>query len=159
MSFLGLGKKNKEDDLNWKKYIVETYKEVSKHKEKFENLTYKYEEGKKTLKDHCDKEEKDREASAKDWIELKEHICKKIEDAECPEKQVIAEIKKNGLDKTGEIKELTDTVTRHNTLVAEYVNLAEGEKKAWKKIRIRTGYGFGIVSAITGIVTKIVGLW
>lgn len=146
------GKKGKENGFEWKKTILKTYGKIEKYGEKFDNIEKTQQEIKTTHKEHCEKEEKD-------WVGFKNVICRKIDEAKCPEAQTIASIKTNGRVKGDEIKNLTTSVTEFKESVDKVLLKAEGEKIAWRKMWSRIGYGLAGVSTITGIVTKIMGLW
>ena len=149
--------------FDWKQLLVETNGTVLGYAERFNTLEAKQKdchketsEGRRELREHCNDEVKDRAA-------LKDHICKKIDkrfDAfECPDKLVIADLKQGRTDLVAVVKDYKESVDTFVTEIRDERTMKAGEAKAWKKLWIRVGYSLGGVGTITGITTRIMGLW
>ena len=137
--------KTQGQGVNWEEMIVKTSNNVTKYGDQISRLET-------AQKEHVEKQDKDFEG-------LKTQICQKIGDIKCPRNGEIDAIvggQEKGKERYGELKKSVDDFV---TEIKDEKAQKAGEKKAFKKIMIRTGYILGAVSSITGIVTKIIGVW
>lgn len=131
--------------VNWEEMMVKMNANVTTYGDQISRLET-------TQKDYVEKQDKD-------FDKLKDHICKKIGDIECPrngEIDAIVEGQKKGKERYGELKDSVDIFV---TEIRDEKTQKAGERKAWKKLWTWVGGGLAGISAITGIVTKIIGVW
>ncbi len=135
----------KGQGVNWEEMLVKMNANVTTYGDKVSRLET-------SQKEHIEKQDKD-------FKGLKTHICEKIEGIECPrngEIDAIVNGQKKGKERYGELKESVDTFVAE---IKDEKLQKEGAKKAFKKIMVRSGYILATISSITGIVTKIIGVW
>lgn len=141
-----------EKGVNWEQMLIDIGKGVEACKGNIGHTKNEISTFKKEFNEHCQNEEKDKN-------NLKEHICKKIEEIKCPKGDEISGLVMEKKQQNGQIKKLSDEFKETKGSVDAMMLRADGEKKTWKKLKIRTTYILVTISAVTGIVTKILEYW
>lgn len=135
--------------VNWEETIIEIHADVK---------TYGNQIGKLEMaqKEHEIKQQKDLD-------KFKDHICKKIDDQQCPKGEEIDTLAKEKTAQNGQIGILDEKLTKYVTCIekaAKERDTVEKIKKAiWKKVGLVLTYIFSAMGAIAVFVTWLMGMW